>query len=223
MENAGSFDSKKPIGSRDLVHPISGLIPTRVSSETPFKAGEKIRLSIESPSDGYLYVLNCEVYEDDSRGTLSLIFPTTRTRNGNNFLTAGSPIEFPAATDEPSYFEFRPQAKAKKAVAEALIFMVTKTPIENFTPQELPLTIEYDKFEKWEKKWSGKLQIWENDSELGKPYTQAEYESASETRTRGIASDGRILKANEPEPQTLFAVETQSDDGLIVTLLLRYL
>lgn len=209
--------------ARDLVHQVNGFVPERVSVESLFRTGDRVRLSVESPTDSYLYVLNCEVYDDNTTGRLSLIFPTKATRGGQNFLTAGSPIEFPAATDDPGYFEFRPQSKTKKTVAEALIFMVTKKPIEGFTPQNAPLIINYNQLEKWQKKWSGRTQIWESEGGAGKFYTQAEFESAAEIRTRGIASDGRALGTDEPEPLTLFAIETSSDDGLLFTLLLRYL
>jgi hypothetical protein len=215
--------TKNSENPRSVVHPVQGYVPTRVSSETFFRAGDKIRLSVESPSDGYLYVLNCEVYEDDSNGQPTLIFPTRQLRGGQNFLTAGSPIEFPAVTDKPSYFELRPNLKPKKVVAEALVFIVTKSPIENLKIPEQVEIVDKTQLESWQEKWAGKTEVWELEGENGKFYTQGEYESAIEVRSRGIESDGSSLNAADPEPQSLFAVDAPVKDGILFTLVLRYL
>src|SRR5205085_6385950 len=40
--------------------------PVRVDSDTVFALGDRVRLSFESPRDGYLYVIDRELYEDGS-------------------------------------------------------------------------------------------------------------------------------------------------------------
>ena len=42
---------------------------------TPLRDGDRMRLSIEAPWDGYLYVLNREQYADGSTSDPYLIFP----------------------------------------------------------------------------------------------------------------------------------------------------
>src|SRR5262249_31814030 len=70
-------------------------IPERVEAGRPMRIGEKIRLSFESQQAGYLYVINREQYADGRLGEPLLIFPTTRTRNGDNHVAAGRLIEIP--------------------------------------------------------------------------------------------------------------------------------
>ncbi len=208
--------------SRSITHPIDDSAVVRVNQDTVFRVGDKIRLSVESPAAGYLYVANCEVYEDGSYGTPMVVFPTKRTRGGVNFLAVGSPIELPAINDKPNYFLLTESRSSKKVVAEALIFIVTKSPIEDFEIPENTVEIGENKLAIWEKKWTGRTEIWETEKPAKREYTQAEYESASEILKEGEQSKGRSLKPDEPEPQTLYAVDSAADDGMLFTLLLRY-
>src|SRR5947209_2109414 len=54
------------------------LLPERTPADTTFKVGELVRLSLEAPreSQGFLYVIDREVYSDGSMGDPYLIFPT---------------------------------------------------------------------------------------------------------------------------------------------------
>ena len=208
--------------SRSITHPIDDSAVVRVSQDTIFRVGDKIRLSVESPTAGYLYVANCEVYEDGSVGQPMVVFPTKRTRGGINFLAVGSPIEFPAIGDRPNYFLFTKSLSSKKVVAEALVFVVTKSPIPNFVIPEDTVELGENRLAVWEKKWTGRTEIWEVEGLEKREYTQAEYESGSEILREGETSQERALKADEPEPQTLYAVESPADDGMLFTLILRY-
>jgi Domain of unknown function (DUF4384) len=209
-------------GSRSVTHPIDDSAVIRVNQDTIFRVGDKIRVSVESPTAGYLYVANCEVYQDGSFGTPSIIFPTKRTRGGVNFLAVGSPIELPSINDRPNYFLLTESLGSKKVVAEALIFVVTKSPLADFETPEDTVELGENQLASWEKKWTGRTEIWEVEGQEKREYTQAEYESGSEILREGEESKGRSLKADEPEPQTLYAVESPTDDGMLFTLLLRY-
>ena len=72
------------------------LIPERLSANAPLHIGERIRFSFESPQEGYLYVIDREQFADGSLGEPLLIFPTTRTRNGDNQVAAGKLVEIPS-------------------------------------------------------------------------------------------------------------------------------
>lgn len=90
-------------------------MPERIEAETPVTEGQFVRLSIESPSTGYLYVIDREQCKDGKLGDPYLIFPTKRTRGGDNAVTAGRVIEIPAQEDTPPYFNSwrcsRPESK----------------------------------------------------------------------------------------------------------------
>src|SRR6185369_6619211 len=51
------------------------LIPERADSETEFLDGDLMRLSVELPLEGYIYILNREQYADGSFSDPYLIFP----------------------------------------------------------------------------------------------------------------------------------------------------
>jgi hypothetical protein len=208
--------------SRSITHPIDDSTVVRVNQNTVFRVGDKIRLSVESPTSGYLYVANCEVYEDGSYGTPMIVFPTKRTRGGVNFLSVGNPIELPAINDQPNYFLITESKSEKKVVAEALVFVVTKSLITDFEVPSDNTELAKNRLELWEKKWTGRTEIWEIDSKESREYTQAEYESGNEVLNVGEESKGRSLKSDEPEPHTLYAVKSPSEDGMLFTLILRY-
>ena len=60
----------------------------RLEADTRIREGERVRVSIESPSTGYLYVIDREQYADGSLSEGQVIFPTTSTRGGNNAVVA---------------------------------------------------------------------------------------------------------------------------------------
>ena len=51
----------------------------------------------------YLYVIDREQYADGTQGEPYLIFPTTRTRGGDNSVKAGRVMEIPSQDDNPPY------------------------------------------------------------------------------------------------------------------------
>src|SRR5262245_12166634 len=60
----------------------------RVEVDIMFAAGDLVRLGIESPRDGYLYVVDREQYADGTASDPYLIFPLLRNRGGANSVAA---------------------------------------------------------------------------------------------------------------------------------------
>ena len=104
----------------------------RIEANTRVSEGERVRISIESPTTGYLYVIDREHYADGSLGDAYLIFPTARTRGGNNSAVAGRVIEFPAQDDNPPYFTLT--RSRPEHIGETLILIVAPKPLA-----ELPI------------------------------------------------------------------------------------
>src|ERR1044071_4852512 len=69
--------------------------PVRVEADTAFVEGDRVRLGIESPRDGFLYVIDRELYADGTTSEPYLIYPTLRIRDGDNAVKAGKLIELP--------------------------------------------------------------------------------------------------------------------------------
>lgn len=188
---------KADAGERIIAHEgpeSTEWLPERVSSGGKLSEGDRIRMSIEAARTGYLYVLDQEQYADGSRGEPYLIFPTTRTRGGDNSVKAGRVIEIPAQDDSPPYFTLK-QTRADH-VGESVTVLVSPTPIQALTITEKAQRLSADTLALWEKSWgaqAGRLEMANGD---GKPWTKQEKEAG--------ADGTRSLKADEPAPQTIY-------------------
>jgi Domain of unknown function (DUF4384) len=169
-------------------------LPERVSSSGRLSEGDRIRISIEAARTGYLYVVDQEQYADGSKGEPYLIFPTTRTRGGDNSVKAGRVIEIPAQDDSPPYFTLK--RTRVNHVGENVIVLVTPTPIESLTITDKTQRLSAETLASWEKSWgvqAGRLEMANGE---GKPWTKQEKEAG--------ADGTRDLKEDEPAPQTIY-------------------
>jgi hypothetical protein len=169
-------------------------LPERVSSTGRLSEGDRIRISIEAARTGYLYVVDQEIYADGSKGEPFLIFPTTRTRGGDNSVKAGRVIEIPAQDDGPPYFTLK-RTRADN-VGENVIVLVTPTPIEGLGISEKTLRLSDETLASWEKSWGSQTGRLEMANGNGKPWTKQEKEAGADAT--------RSLTAAEPAPQTIY-------------------
>jgi len=182
-------------------------VARRVEADTQFHEGDLLRLSIESPRPGYLYVINRDWFTDGSSGgETNLIFPQ---RGEDNRLEAGRLIDIPAEHDEP----FKASPKPKQA-GEMLTIIVTSAPL-SFPLTHDPLPVSNTQLVAWEKKWSGMTERFEMNDGAGETRTIEEQEAASPTGSRQ-------LTRNDPAPQTIYFLVPRSSDGLLFNLLLSY-
>ena len=83
-----------------------------------------------------------------------------------------------------------------------MIFVVTKSPLTNFETPEDTVKLGKNQLADWEKKWTGRTEIWEVEGQEKREYTPAEYESGSEIlregeqRQRTFVKSGRTGTAN---------------------------
>lgn len=169
-------------------------LPERVSSTGRLSEGDRIRISIEAARTGYLYVVDQEIYADGSKGEPFLIFPTTRTRSGDNSVKAGRVIEIPAQDDAPPYFTLK-RTRADH-VGENVIVLVTPTPIAGLGINDKALRLSDETLASWERSWGAQTGRLEMANGNGKPWTRQEKEAG--------ADGTRSLKADEPAPQTIY-------------------
>ena len=203
-------------GARILVqesNETTELIPERVSSTSRLNDGDRVRLTLESPAHGYLYVIDRERYASGERGTPYLIFPTTRTRNGNNKVMGGKLIDIPAQSDRPNFFTLR--RSRPDQVEEELTVLLTPEPIEGIAIGPKALALSEAQVATWEKQWgSTKPETFELIGGAGKAWTQAE---------QVAADDGaRLLTQDDPPPQTVYRVAVKPGAPLAVEVHLRY-
>jgi hypothetical protein len=177
--------------------------PVRVDSDTVFALGDRVRLSFESPRDGYLYVIDRELYEDGSLSEPFLIFPTLKDYNGNNKVTAGRVIEIPKTS-------FRLKAKRSDYRGERLSFIVSPEPLAQITIGPRMIQLDNAQVNLWEKNWSVVAEKWELESGKGQVYTRAEKEAGQ--------SNTRLLTQDDELPQTIFVIATKPGDPFLLNL-----
>jgi hypothetical protein len=180
--------------------------PERVEAGTTFTAGEPVRLSIESPRTGFLYVIDREQYDDGSTSDPYLIFPTLRMRAGNNAVTAGRVIELP----ERSAFRLKPMRADYKG--ELLTLLVTAAPLPEINVGPTIQKLDARLVEQWERQWSSTIERFEMVGGAGRAYTRAEKEAGAQ---------GRLLTQEDELPQTLLRVVATPGSPLLVSVPLQ--
>ncbi|MBI3423440.1 MAG: DUF4384 domain-containing protein [Acidobacteria bacterium] len=202
-------------GARIIVHQEAETIewtPERIAANTPLSLGERLRFSFEAPRAGYLYVIDREQYADGSMGEPSLIFPTLRTRGGDNHVEPGKLIEIPGQDDRPNYFTLR-QSRADQA-GELLTVIVVAQPLPGLEIGTQALSLSPTQVRQWEQQWGAQTETFEMAGGAGKAWTKAEQEAG--------AGGTRQLTQEEPGPQTIYRVAVKPDAPLLVKVGLRY-
>lgn len=187
-------------------------VAERLDADSPLAVGERVRLSFESARAGFLYVIDREQYADGTFSEPYLIFPTTRTRDGDNRVEAGRLIEVPDQGDRPNYFSVRPSRPDQ--VAEALTVIVASTPIDGLTPSSRPRQLAAPDVARWERQWGGVVQQLALEGGAARPWTTPEQ--------RAGAEGTRLLTQEDPPPQTVFVTSSPPGTPVLVTVRLPY-
>lgn len=203
-------------GARLLV--LDGLkqeqwVAERIEATTPLNVGDRVRITIESPRPGYLYIVDREQYADGTLGEPMLIFPTLRTRGADNRVEPGKLIDIPAQEDQYSYFTAQPAGARRDQVAEVLTIILVPQPLPlQIGPQ--PLRIAQSELTSWESLWGGVTERLDLVNGAGQTWT-------NEEKLAGAAK-GRQLTQTGPPPQTVYRVARKAGGSLLVTVPLRY-
>lgn len=200
-------------GERIIVHDDNAAkeyVPERISANTKLVAGDRVRISVETARNGYLYVIDREQYADGTLGEPYLIFPTTRTLNGDNQVSVGKLAEIPGQEDSPPFFTIRKSRPDQ--VAEVLSVLVTPVPLEGVQITDKAQKLTDAQVAKWEKSWSNSVGQLELES-VGQAWTREEKDAG--------ATNTRALTASAPPPQMLF-YRPNSTEGMFVKLRLSY-
>lgn len=195
-----------------------GWTPERVEANTGFSRGQMLRLSIEIPRTGYLYVIDREQYADGSLSDPYLIFPANPSSDENK-VAAGRVVEIPNQSDDQAYFEVKSLGEAGRPaqVAEVLTVIVTPSPIKELPKRaagdDSPLRLSKGLVEKWEKEWIVASEQLELENGAGTAYTRAERAAGGNAAKR--------LTADDPLPQTVFRLAVKPGKPMMVKLPLK--
>jgi hypothetical protein len=192
------------------------MTPERIEGTAPVKLGDRVRISIESPRTGYLYVINREQYADGKVGSPALIFPTTRVRGGDNSVVAGRLIDIPDSNDAQPFFTLTSHQKAgePEILGELLTVVITEQPLKGITPSRGPIPLDPTEVAKWEKEWAGDVvELLEMNGGAGKTWTAQEKQAGEATRS---------LTQEDPTPQTIYRVTGKPKEPVMLTVQLLY-
>jgi len=185
------------------------LTPQRVESQTALREGDRVRLTIEAPKEGHLYVIDREQYADGSMSEPYLIFPARRIRGGDNTVKAGRIIEIPDQSDNPPYFTLRRNKPGQ--TAELISVVISPTPLAGVKigPEASrgALKLSEQQVAEWESNWNGQAERFELEEGAGRPWTKAEQQAGLGTR---------LLVQEEPMPQTLYRVPSGTGEPYLV-------
>lgn len=199
-------------GGRALIRErgkTSGWVPERVEGETMFREGDYVRISIESPRAGYLYVVDRDLFSDDSTGGAMLIYPWS---NADNQMRPGRLIDIPGQEEDPSYFTAR--LTSANQVGELLTFIITSSPLD-LPIADKPFQIATGQMRNWEKMWGGQSERFEMEGGAGEAWTKQEQQASARKGTRQLTRD-------DPAPQTIYRVSTADSKAILVNVRLRY-
>lgn len=178
----------------------------RVGSTTNFRRGDRVRFTVESSRSGFLYIVNREFYTDGTTAEADLIFPTLRTRGGDNRVTAGSLVEIPATSDSVQYFTIKP--RREDYAGEEIAVIVSPVKLSGIELGLRAQKIDRPTVEKWLKDWGTTLDIYDAEDGEGIAYTANEQEAAT--------VQSRALTQEEPLPQTIYRVQARPGAPLVV-------
>jgi hypothetical protein len=180
-------------------------IPERIEADTLIRAGNRVRLSIESPHTGYLYVVNRDEFAGGRSGAINLIFPLA---GEDNRVYAGRLIDIPSPE---SSMKANP---APNQSGEVLSIIVSSKPL-NLPLSDNVLPISSAQLSEWERVWGGDTEMWEMEGGAGETWTVAEQQAAAKTGRRQLTRD-------DPPPQTIYRVSTSDIKAMLVNVRLRY-
>jgi hypothetical protein len=184
------------------------LVPERVDIETPLSKNDKVRLTVEVPRTGYLYVIDREQYADGTTSPAYLIYPNHRTRQGDNAVAAGRVIEVPDQRDFPNHFTILPTKPNQ--VAELLSMLVTPEPLEGIDTSKRSVQIPDEQLADWQKKFGVQAERFELTGGAGTAYSGVEKKAGSSGQTK--------LTQADPMPQTLYRVPAADGKAILLNV-----
>jgi len=188
-------------------------LSVRADPSRVFRSGERVRVLLETNTDGYLYIFNTT-----DGGTPVMIYPSVELDEGGNYIQSHVPFEIPSSTasqERLRWFTFD-----KNEGSERLYFVFTREPLP-LVPIEDDL-ISYCKQGEGRCPIKPETQMWVKiQTELSAPvkvakserYGKAQTSAELDAGTRGIG-----LSKQDPEP-SLVMMRASTDASVLVAML----
>jgi hypothetical protein len=189
----------------------SGLA-VRVDPNHVFKQGDRVRVLLETNTDGYLYIFNTT-----NDGPAVMIYPNADLDEAGNYLQAHVPFEIPtsqAAEERLRWFAFD-----ETAGTERLFFVFTREPLSGIPIEDDLIALCRDSKEKCPVKPNN--DVWavvqKDMQEPLKTDKTQQYGKAQTTTEQQASTRGLGLAKTDPEP-SLVMMASSARPTLVATL-----
>lgn len=216
--NTGGATTPKPnvqkmgLGLTLFTRDANGL-SVRADPNRAFRSGDRVRVLLETNTDGYLYIFNTT---DSAKPVM--IYPSAELDEGGNYISSHVPFEIPSSTaseERLRWFTFD-----KYAGSERLYFVFTRDPLPlipteddliNYCKEDAsrcPIKPESELWIKIQAELNAPVQVSKSDR-YGKAQTSNEVDAG----TRGLG-----LSKDDPEP-SLVMMRASTDANVLVAMI----
>lgn len=211
MQVPAAGDDVRLLVQESVTGPTAQFTPHRLEAGEVLRQGDRVRLSIETPAGGYLYVVDQEIYDHGTFGPPYLIFPVAETHGGDNRVRAGQLIEIPGRADKVNVFTIRTESPSEQG--EKLTVLLAPAPISGFTLSREAQQLSKAVFDSWLTNFQSSYDHFELADGKGRAWSKAEEEAGADAK--------RLLTLEDPAPQTVFVFTGRVGKTLLVTVLLN--
>lgn len=188
--------------------------PIRIDPARIFHAGDRIRISLETNTDGYLYVFHTE-----NNGEPEMLYPDAKLDAGDNFVEAHVPYEIPwsgETTDSLRWFVFD-----QNPANERLYIVLTREPLPGVPTNEQ--LVNYCNNGQNRCPWRPASSLWSQvrvnaEGKVIVDKKVATYGQKQTVAERDATTRGLSLGASEPEPSVV-RMNASSNAGVLITAL----
>jgi hypothetical protein len=187
-----------------------------VEGGAPLGLGSMVRIGIEPiTNDGFLYIIDRELFADGTYRTTQLIFP--KAGYPNNWKLKGELVLIP----KPSCFRINPSKTGKMQIAEELTFIFSPTKLQLPAPLgEGGMPLSDVLFKSWKSQWSVPVNVLERN--LGDGLATSVKAQAEGVKSMDDVQDGQHLTEEDPLPRTIYRAAISRGKALLVTVPLRF-
>lgn len=197
------------VAPRLLLQPVpkaraAEYVPQRMRLDDPLRVGDMVRIAIESPRVGYLYIADRERFRDGTYGEPYLLFPVENLNGGDNRVNPGRLIEIPSQSDPiPALHVSR---NDERQVGEQLLVLFSPDRVTSILPGKPNKPMPPEILKTWERDWSA-ITLRLDLAEEGSLWTDAE---------KAAGTDQRLLTQADPMPQSIFASAMPSGRPVLI-------
>ena len=187
-------------------------LAVRVDPEHVFQKGDRVRVLLETNTDGYLYIFNTT-----NDGPVTMIYPDAQLDEAGNYIQAHIPWEIPSSASDQE--RLRWLVFDEHPGTERLYFVLTREPLKDVPTEDELITLCRDSSGNCP--WRPTTEIWNMISkELREPLKMdknAQNGKAQSAPEQQASTRGLSLAKDDPEP-SLIMMASSTSSMLVTTL-----